>query len=224
MGETIELKAADAHTLGAYIARPSATPRGGVVVVQEIFGVNSHIRSVCDRFAETGYLAVAPAIYDRIERDVQLGYTPEDIASGREIRGKCAMDQVLLDVAAAADVAAEAGKVGIVGYCWGGQIVYLAACRLGDKISCGAGYYGGGIVSHLNEKPTIPLTLHFGTLDASIPAAEIDQIRATHPDVRVHVYEGADHGFNCDQRRQFNADAAQVAKRRTLNLFATHLA
>jgi carboxymethylenebutenolidase len=223
MGETIRLTAADGHTFGAYLARPSEKPRGGVVVVQEIFGVNSHIRAVCDGYAEVGYLAVAPAIYDRIEPDVQVGYTPEDITRGREMRGKCTMEDVIQDVGAAVDKAAEAGKVGIVGYCWGGQIVYVATCRMADKLSCGSSYYGGGIVSFLNEKPGVPLILHFGALDASIPAAEIDQIRAANPDVRVYLYDDADHGFNCDQRRQYNADAARVARQRTLDFFATHV-
>ena len=223
MGETITLTAADGQSLGAYIARPTTTPRGGVVVVQEIFGVNAHIRSVCDRYAKAGYLAIAPAIYDRIERDVQLGYTPEDIARGRDIRGKCAMEDVMLDISAAIDAIAEAGKICIVGYCWGGTIVYVAACRLGGKLSCGAGYYGGQIIPYLHEKPAVPLILHFGELDASIPAADIERIRAAHSDTIVHVYEGADHGFNCDHRKQYNADAARLAERRTLDFFATHL-
>jgi carboxymethylenebutenolidase len=216
MGESITLKAADGHSLGAYIARPSTDPRGGVVVVQEIFGVNSHIRSVCDRYAKAGYLAIAPAIYDRIEPDVQLGYSPEDITRGRDIRGKCTMENVMLDVSAAIDKIAEAGKTGIVGYCWGGTIVFVSACRLGDKLSCGAVYYGGQIIPHLNEKPAVPLTMHFGDLDTSIPAADIARIRAAHPEATVHIYEGADHGFNCDQRKQFNADAARLTERRTL--------
>ncbi len=148
-GENIRLTAADGFELGAYRARPEAAPRGGVVVVQEIFGVNVHIRAVCDGYAEAGYLAVAPAIYDRIEDDAQLGYTPDDVARGREIRAKCDMANVIADVAAAAESVAEGGKLGIVGYCWGGQIVYVAACRLGDKLSCGSGYYGGGIVPFL---------------------------------------------------------------------------
>lgn len=223
MGETITLKASDGQSLGAYVARPTAAPKGGVVVVQEIFGVNAHIRSVCDRYAKAGYLAIAPAIYDRIENDVQLGYTPEDIARGRDIRGKCTMEDVMLDISAAVDKIAEAGKIGIVGYCWGGTIVYVAACRLGDKLSCGAGYYGGQIIPHLNEKPAIPLTLHFGALDTSIPAADIERIRAANPDAIVHIYAGANHGFNCDHRKQFNADAARLAERRTLDFFATHL-
>ena len=159
MGENVRLTAADGFELGAYRARPEAAARGGVVVVQEIFGVNVHIRAVCDGYAAAGYLAVAPAIYDRIEPDAQLGYTPDDVTRGREIRAKCDMANVIADVAAAAENTVEGGpgggpgggKVGIVGYCWGGQIVYVAACRLGDKLSCASGYYGGGIVPFLGE-------------------------------------------------------------------------
>ena len=223
MGTDTSLQAADGFTLGAYMAQPQAAARGGVVVVQEIFGVNGHIRAVCDRFAEADYLAVAPAIFDRVERGVQLGYTPEDIARGRAIRGQCDMDKVLQDLAAAAEVAATAGKVGIVGYCWGGLLTYRAACRLGDRFACAASYYGANIVSYLGEKPAVPMQLHFGALDASIPATEIAQIRAAHPALSVHVYDGADHGFNCNQRRQYNPVAARLAQKRTLDLFATHL-
>ena len=183
MGENIRLTAADGFELGAYRARPDGAVKGGVVVVQEIFGINVHIRSVCDRYAEAGYLAVAPAIYDRIEPDVQIGYEPDDIARGRDIRAKADMANVIADVAAAADAAAEGGKVGIVGYCWGGLIVYLAACRLGDKLACASGYYGGGIVSYLDEKPAVPLMLHFGSLDASIPLSEVERIDEAYPEV-----------------------------------------
>ena len=223
MGENIRLTAADGFELGAYRARPDGAVKGGVVVVQEIFGVNVHIRSVCDRYAAAGYLAVAPAIYDRIERDVQVGYEPDDIARGRDIRAKADMANVISDVTAAAEAAAEGGKVGIVGYCWGGLIVYLAACRLGDKFACASGYYGGGIVSYLDETPAVPLMLHFGSLDASIPLAEVERIDETHRDVAIHVYVGADHGFNCDRRSQYNAEAAAQALERTLGLFAEHL-
>lgn len=223
MGENIRLTAADGFELGAYRARPDGAAKGGVVVVQEIFGVNVHIRAVCDRYAEAGYLAVAPAIYDRIEPDVQTGYEPDDIARGRDIRAKADMTKVLADVAAAADAAAEGGKVGIVGYCWGGLIVYLAACRLGDKLACASGYYGGGIVSYLDEKPAVPLMLHFGSLDASIPLSDAEQIDKAYPEVAVHIYMGADHGFNCDRRAQYNAEAAAQAWERTLALFAEHL-
>jgi len=223
MGENIRLTAADGFELGAYRARPDGAVKGGVVVVQEIFGVNVHIRSVCDRYAEAGYLAVAPAIYDRIERDVQVGYEPDDIARGRNIRAKADMANVIADVTAAAEAAAEGGKVGIVGYCWGGLIVYLAACRLGHKLACASGYYGGGIVSYLDETPAMPLMLHFGSLDVSIPLAEVERIDETHRDVAVHIYVGADHGFNCDRRSQYNAEAAAQALERTLGLFAEHL-
>ena len=226
MGETITLKAADGHTLGGLSSRrPSAAPHGGVVVVQEIFGVNSHIRSVCDRFAKAGYLAIAPAIYDRIERDVQLGYTPEDITRGRDIRGNVHMEDVMLDISAAIDAIAEAGKVGIVGYCWGGTIVYVAACRLGGKLSCGAGYYGGNIVSHLNEKPAIPLTpalRRFGYLDPG-RRHRANSRRPPGRDACMST-RAPTTASTATIGKQFNADAARAAERRTLDFFATHLA
>ena len=223
MGENIRLRSADGFEFGAYRARPEGAAKGGVVVVQEIFGVNVHIRSVCERYAEAGYLAVAPAVYDRIEPDVQLVYEPDDITRGREIRAKADMADVIADVAAAAEAAAEGGKVGIVGYCWGGLIVYLAACRLGDKLACASGYYGGGIVQYLGETPAVPLILHFGTIDASIPLSDVEQIGQAHPGVTIHLYEGADHGFNCDMRSQYHAEAAALARERTLAHFAEHL-
>ncbi len=223
MGENIRLRSADGFELGAYRARPEGAAKGGVVVVQEIFGVNVHIRSVCERYAEAGYLAVAPAVYDRIEPDVQLVYETDDITRGREIRAKADMADVIADVAAAAEAAAEGGKVGIVGYCWGGLIVYLAACRLGDKLACASGYYGGGIVQYLGETPAVPLILHFGTIDASIPLSDVEQIGQAHPGVTIHLYEGADHGFNCDMRSQYHAEAAALARERTLAHFAEHL-
>ena len=223
MGEDIRLTAGDGHEVDAYLARPAGTARGGVVVIQEIFGVNGHIRDVCERFAGEGYLAVAPAIFDRAERGVQLDYTPDGMTQGRGIRAKIDMNDVIKDVSAAADRAAEGGKVGIVGYCWGGLIVYVSACRLGDKLVCASGYYGANIKTYLSETPAVPTILHFGTLDASIPMNEVEDIRAAHPDVVVNVYEGADHGFNCDQRKQFHPDAAKLAQERTLALFAEHL-
>ncbi len=227
MGENIILTATDGFEFGAYRARPDAAPRGGVVVIQEIFGVNVHIRAVCDRFAEAGYLAVAPAIYDRVEPNVQIGYTPEDVARGREIRAECDMENVIADTTAAAESAAEGGpeggKVGIVGYCWGGQIVYVASCRLGDKLACASGYYGGGIVPFLGETPAMPLMMHFGTEDASIPLTDVEQLGKAHPDVAIHLYEGAGHGFNCDKRAHYHADSAKLALERTLAFFAENL-
>ncbi len=223
MGENIRLTAADGFEFGAYRARPEGAPRAGLVVIQEIFGVNVHIRAVCDGYAEAGYLAVAPAIYDRIEPDVQLGYTPDDVTRGREIRAECDMANVIADATAAAESAAEAGKVGIVGYCWGGQIVYLAACRLGDRLTCASGYYGGGIVPLLGETPAVPLMLHFGTEDASVPVSDAGRIGKAHPEVAIHLYQGAGHGFNCDMRAQYHPEAAALALERTLAFFTEHL-
>jgi len=231
MGENIRLTAADGFEFGAYRARPDGAPRASVVVIQEIFGVNVHIRAVCDRYAEAGYLAVAPAIYDRVEPDVQLGYTPDDVARGREIRAECDMANVIADVAAATESVAEGdpgggpggSKVGIVGYCWGGQIVYVASCRLGERLTCATGYYGGGIVPFLGEAPAVPLMLHFGTEDASIPLSDSERIGEAHPEVTIHLYEGAGHGFNCDMRAQYHAEAAALALERTLAFFAEHL-
>ena len=223
MGEDIRLTARDGHKLGAYKATPSGKPKGGLVVVQEIFGVNSHIRGVCDRYAEAGYLAIAPAIFDRVEQNVQIGYTPEDVARGRELRAKCSTDEAIADIEAAADAAAEGGKVGIVGYCWGGQLVYVSACRLASKLTAASGYYGGNIKAFLSEKPAVPLILHFGTLDAGIPMDEVELIGKTHPHVTIHIYEGADHGFNCEQRKSYNTKAAKLALERTLTFFGKKL-
>ncbi len=227
MGENIRLTAADGFEFGAYRAGPDGAPRAGVVVIQEIFGVNVHIRAVCDRYAEAGYLAVAPAIYDRVEPDLQLGYTPDDVTRGRDIRAECDMTNVIADVTAAAGNAADGGpgggKVGIVGYCWGGQIVYVASCRLGDKLTCASGYYGGGIVPLLGETPAVPLMLHFGAEDASVPVSDAEAIGEAHPEVTIHLYEGAGHGFNCDMRAQYHAEAAALALERTLAFFAGHL-
>jgi len=223
MGQDIRLTARDGHEFGAYKAAPSGKPKGGLVVVQEIFGVNSHMRGVCDRYAEAGYLAIAPAIFDRVERNVQIGYTPDDIARGRELRSHCKVDDAIADIEAAADAATEGGKVGIVGYCWGGQLVYVSACRLSDKLTAASGYYGGNIKAFLNEKPVVPLILHFGSLDAGIPMDEVELIGKTHPHVTMHVYEGADHGFNCEQRKSYNADAAKLAEQRTLAVFGERL-
>ena len=223
MGEILRLTAADGHEFDAYKATPANPPKGGVVVVQEIFGVNNHIRGVCDRYAAAGYLAIAPAIFDRVERDVEIGYTQDDIARGRELRGQCDTDAAIADIAAAADEAASAGKVGIVGYCWGGQLVYIAACRLGDKLTAASGYYGGNIKAFLSEKPVVPLNLHFGTQDTSIPMDEVELIGKTHPGIEIYTYEGAGHGFNCDQRQQYDAKAAKLAEQRTLAFFAEHI-
>lgn len=225
MGETITLKASDGHQLSAYRATPNGAPKGGLVVIQEIFGVNSHIREVCDRFAADGYLAVAPALFDRTERGVEIGYTPPDIEKGRALRAKVSTEGALLDTAAAlAAIQADknVGKIGIVGYCWGGTIAWLAAADIAG-FSAAVGYYGGGIAEAVAKTPKIPVMLHFGALDQSIPLSDVEKVRAQHPKIPIFVYDDAGHGFSCDHRGSYNAGAAKTARERTMAFFAEHL-
>ena len=232
MGRDITLQASDGHRFGAYRADPSGKPKGGIVVVQEIFGVNKHIRELSDGFAQDGYAAIAPALYDRSSRKgIQLGYTPDDIAKGREIRGKLDTDKVLEDVRAAFDALGtrpetKGKKLGVTGYCWGGFVTYLAACRF--KPASVSAYYGGGIVNFLKEADKIaaPIQFHFGEKDPGIPMAEVDQIKAKlkgRANADVFVYPGADHGFNCNDRKSYQEAAAKLAWERTMQLFGKHL-
>ena len=222
MAETITLTAEDGHKLAAYRVAPTGAPRGGLVVVQEIFGVNSHIKSVCDGFAADGYVALAPAIFDRVERDFAIGYKPEDIERGRGVRGKIPLEDVVKDVRAAVKALnTERLKVGVVGYCFGGTVAWLAATRI-DGVRCAVGYYGGGIADTAAEKPRCPVLLHFGETDQSIPPEHHSRIKAAHPDLPMHMYP-AGHGFNCDQRGSYDAPSATLARKRTLEFFAKHL-
>jgi carboxymethylenebutenolidase len=224
MGQWITLTAADGFELAAYRADPaqSGKPRGGLVVVQEIFGVNDHIRSVCEGFARDGYVAIAPALYDRYQRNFDIGYTPDEITLGRELKAKAATEAALLDVAAArAAAAAAAGRVGIVGYCWGGFIAWMSAARL-SGFACAVPYYGGGILEAGQERPQCPLMGHFGERDAAIPVAGVRQLAAAHPEAQFFFYD-AEHGFNCDQRKSFDPGAAKLARERTLAFFRTHV-
>jgi carboxymethylenebutenolidase len=221
MGQDLQLTASDGFRLSAYRADPDGKPRGGVVVVQEIFGVNSHIRSVCDGFARDGYVAIAPALFDRAEPDVQLGYSEQDIARGRELKGRSGTDQALLDVRAAMDAMRSAGKTGIVGYCWGGFIAWMAAARV-DGLACAAPYYGGGMLEAANERPKCPVMAHFGRKDLHIPVEGVEKLAAAHPEAQVFLYD-AGHGFNCDQRGSFDANAAKLARERTLEFFRKHI-
>jgi carboxymethylenebutenolidase len=220
MGEMITLTAEDGFELGAYKATPDGTPKGGIVVVQEIFGVNSHIRGDTDKFARAGYLAIAPAVFDRLEKGVELDYDEAGIARGRELMGQMSFDNALMDVRAAAAEIADAGTTGLVGYCWGGSVAWLAATRLGLP---SVGYYGGGIVGLADEQPKAPVMLHFGALDQAIPLEGVEQVKAKHPDVPVHIYEGAGHGFNCDARGSYNETAAKQALERTMEFFGSHV-
>ena len=229
MGQFINLKSADGFTLPAYVAQPAGKPKAAVVVLQEIFGVNSHIRAVTDRFAAQGYLAVAPATFERVKPGVDLGYLDADMSSGFEL--KTAVDAlpgagVLQDIQAAIDHAAQAsgGKVGIVGFCWGGLMTWRAACLL-KGLSAAIAYYGGGITAEeeIARQPRCPVMAHFGDQDHWIPMEGIEAFTKAHPEVKVHVYP-ANHGFNCDQRGSYNEAAATLARERSLAFFAAQLA
>lgn len=227
MGQFIDLKAADGHVFPAYVAQPAGTPKGAVVVLQEIFGVNSHIRSVADGYAAQGYLAVAPATFDRVKPGVELGYAEADMGEG--FGYKTAVEAlpapgVMQDIQAAIDHAASAGKVGIVGYCWGGLLVWRAAAAL-TGLSAAVAYYGGGVTTpaEVARQPQVPVLAHFGDQDHWIPLDSVEVFRAAHPEVQVHVY-AANHGFNCDQRGSYDEAAANTARERSLAFFAQHLA
>ncbi len=221
MGETLQLTAADGHAVHAYLAKPAAALRGSLIVIQEVFGVNTHVRDVCDRFAAAGYAAIAPALFDRIKPGVELGYDEDGIAAGRAFVGQLGWEAPLLDITAAAKALRADGKVGVVGYCWGGSIAWLAACRL--EIGCAVAYYGRQIIDFVGEQPRCPVLMHFGAEDALIPLANVEAIRAAHPEIPIHTYEGAGHGFNCDRRGDFRPEIAATALERTLTFFAAHL-
>ena len=226
MGNFINLKAADGFSFPAYVAQPPGKARGAVVVLQEIFGVNSHIRQVADGYAAAGYLAVAPATFHRVKPGVELGYTPDDINAGAALKAQVEAlpaPGVLPDIQAAIKHASQAGKVGIVGYCWGGLLTWRAACML-DGLSAAAPYYGGGstLPAEIARQPKVPVMAHFADQDAHITMDTVRAFEKAHPEVEVHVY-AANHGFNCDQRGSYNEAAARLAKERTLAFFAKHI-
>lgn len=218
-GDTVKLTANDGHSFDAYVARPADQapldqPRAGLVIIQEIFGVNVHIRGVADSYAAEGYLAVAPALFDRVKPGVELGYGKEDIAEGRAIRGKIAWDQALADISAALGFVAGAGKVGVVGYCWGGSLAWLAATRLNPAAAvC---YYGGNIHEFRNEQPSCPVMLHFGEEDGGIPLDHVKAVAEAQPEAEVYTYPHAGHGFNCEMRGSYHPESAGIARERSL--------
>ena len=229
MGQFITLNAADGFSLPAYVAQPVGQPKAAIVVLQEIFGVNSHIRAVVDRFAAQGYLAVAPATFERVKPGVELGYTDADMQAGSALKAAVSAlpgAGVLQDIQAAIDHAAQAsgGKVGIIGFCWGGLLTWQAACTL-TGLSAAVPYYGGGITTkaEIARQPKCPVMAQFGDKDHFIPMEGIQAFSQAHPEVTVHVY-AADHGFNCDQRGSYNEAAATQARERTLAFFAEKLA
>lgn len=228
MGTMIELKAADGHAFATYVAQPAGKAKGAVVVLQEIFGVNAHIQEVADGYAQAGYVAVAPATFDRQQRGVNLGYKPEDMSAGFAL--KTAIEAlpapgVIADIQAAVDHAASVsgGKVGVVGYCWGGLLTWRAACLV-KGVAAAAPYYGGGVTTaaEMARQPHCPVQAHFGAKDHWIPLDTVEAFRQAHPQVEVHVYD-ADHGFNCNHRASFDAAAADQARARALAFFAAHV-
>ena len=221
MGAMISLTASDGHTLSAWRSGPEDAAHG-LVVVQEIFGVNHHIRTVTDRFAAAGYLCVAPALFDRVRPGIELAYTPEDVAKGRDLRAQVPEAGTMADIEAAAK-ALGTRKIGIVGYCWGGTVAWWGATRT-TLFAAASGWYGGGIAGTRTETPHCPVQLHFGDQDASIPMSDVALIRAAQPGVEIHVYDGAGHGFGCDERGSFSPKDAKLAQERTLAFFAKHLA
>jgi carboxymethylenebutenolidase len=222
VGHDIKLTASDNFQLGGYRADPASAPKAAVVVIQEIFGVNHHIRAICDRFAGNGYVAIAPAIFDRIEPNFQSGYSPEEVAVARKFVANPDWTAMLRDSQAAIDAVKDVGPVGIIGFCLGGSVAYAAATKL-SGLSAAIGYYGGAIVRFADDMPKVPTQLHFGEKDAGIPLSDVDTIRAKRPDVEIHVYPGAQHGFNCDERASYDPANASVAKQRSLDFLARHL-
>ncbi len=214
MSNKITLTASDGFKLGAYRAEASGKPRGGLVVIQEIFGVNHHIRNVCDRFAAEGYTSVAPQVFDRKQRDYETGYSPAEIEQSRAFLANIDWDAILRDTKAAIDNVAPAGKVGIVGYCMGGSVAFLAGAKL-DGLSAAIGYYGGAIAKNAELKPKVPTLLHFGEQDQSIPMSDVEIVKAKRPDVEIHVYK-AGHGFSCDERGSYDEASHKAALERTL--------
>jgi carboxymethylenebutenolidase len=222
MGSTIDLTASDGFKFAAYRAEPKGKAKGGVVVVQEAFGVNAHIREMADRFANDGYLAIAPALYDRVERGVETGYVGEERDKGIKIMQASSFDNAMKDVAATLDACKKAGKVGITGWCWGGSVSWLAACRI-NGFACSVPCYGGRIPDHSKEKPLCPVQFHWGETDASIPMEKVRMVEKEHPDLESYVYAGAGHGFTCDHRASYDEKSAKLAYKRTLEFFAKHI-
>jgi carboxymethylenebutenolidase len=220
MGEFTTLMARDGHEFQAWLSAPKGTPRGAVVIGQEIFGVNGHIRSVTDEYASHGYLAIAPALLDRARRGVQLGYSAAEIQEGFGYRLQVSNEQALKDIAAATAVVRHAGRVAVVGYCWGGLCAWLAAREL--PVACAVSYYGGLIAQNLETVPRKPVMYHFGERDTHIPLAEVEQIRAAHPQGVFHLYP-AGHGFNCSERPDYDAASSALALQRSLEFLSAHI-
>jgi len=223
MGKTVPVNAVDEHVLNLYVAQPEGEPIAGLVVIQEIFGVNKHIRSVADDYAKDGFLAVAPALFDRIEPGVELGYEGADAQKGVAMMQQLDLTKALADVDAAVGFARTKThkKVGVIGYCFGGLLAWLSSTRL--RPDAAVGYYAGRIGNFAAEAPKTPTQLHFGKLDTHIPAEQVEKVHAAHPEVEINWYEDAGHAFNCDMRPSYHAQAAALARVRALAFLKEHL-
>ncbi len=218
----VVLNSSDGHEFGAYRADPSGAVRGGIVVVQEIFGVNTHIRSICDRLAGLGYVAIAPAIFDRVERNFQCGYSPEEVEVARKFMPDADWVGFVRDVEAARAAIADVGKVGIVGFCLGGSVAFMAATRLAG-LSAACCFYGARIAEFAHETPRCPTQMHYGALDQGISMSAVDHVAELRDDCDVYVYEGAGHGFHCDERASYDPVASRQAWARLVDFFAEHI-
>ena len=221
MGKHFSLTTTDSHSLGAYRADPAGKPKGALVVAQEIFGVNSHIRNVCDRLAAAGYVALAPALFDRFVRDFESGYSPDEVAHARSYLGKIDWPKMLLDIQAGIEDVKSAGPVGVIGFCLGGSIAFLAAARL-SGLKAAVAFYGGQIVKFADEKPKCPVQMHFGEQDANIPMSDVAIIKEKRPEAEIYTYP-AGHGFYCDERGSFHDPSAKLAWQRSLEFFAKNM-
>ena len=223
MGKQFSLTSADKFQLGAYRADPSGPAKGGIVVIQEIFGVNHHIRAVCDRLAQEGYAALAPALFDRQEKNFESGYTPDEIANARKFVANPDWGAMLRDTQAAIDELKKEGPVAIMGFCMGGTVAFLAACRL-NGLSAAVCYYGGQIAKNADEKPKVPTLMHFGDKDASIPMSDVETIKSKRGGAGIDVnFAVAAHGFHCDERGSFHEPSAKLAWQRSLDFLKKHL-
>lgn len=211
------LAASDGHRFGAYRTDPKGERKGAVVIVQEIFGLTDHIKDVCARFAKAGYVAMAPALFDRVAPNTVIDY--KDVAKGREVRGKISIDEMVADLTATVKEAANSGPVGMVGYCFGGTLAWVSSSRI-PGLGAAVGYYGGSINQYIDDRPKCPVLLHFAEHDHLVPLSDVETFRARYPEMPIHVYEGAEHGFNCNARPMYNPEAAKLAEERTLAFLA----
>lgn len=221
MGTMIGLTSSDGHRFRAYRTQPTQAVRGAVVILQEIFGVNRHIRGVADRYAGEGYVAIAPALFDRVAPGYETGYSPEDIAAGRALMERIDQQSALADIATTVASAAGDGKVAVIGYCWGGTLAWRAAAHVGG-LACAVAYYGGSIAKFAAERPACPMLLHFGEKDSTPSPADARAVVSAHPSVSAHFYD-AGHGFNCDERGSYHEPSATLARQRTLAFLSAHV-